>query len=399
MTARRPPTFGVEEEFLLLDPASGHPVPAAPRLLRLLHGRPGPRAELMRYQLETATRVCDNADQLHAELRRLRQLGSEAAQRCGCQLVASGTSPYPTPGLAALTDDPRYRELARRYPSLTAGSGICACHVHVGVPSREHGVQVLARFRPWLPTLLALSANSPLENGHDTGWASRRYPSLARWPTAGPPSIWADAAAYDRAVGKLIGGGAALDQRSIYLLARLSPRYPTVEVRVADVCPDVDTALLLAVLVRALVTTAVADTQAGKPMPHPPRATIVAGLDAAARHGPAGPAIDPRNGAFIQPWTLVRRLVDHAGPALAASGDAATVAHLLRALKIRGTGADRQREAWTRAESPAQLVAELAAATWQAPYDTAPAGAARALSRQPNHRGSAFLTRRRHTAA
>ena len=212
--------------------------------------------------------------------------------------------------------------------------------------------------------------------GHDTGWASSRYPRQARWPTTGPPSVWTGAAAYDRAVGKLIGRGAALDERSVYLLARLSPRYPTVEVRVADVAPDLDTAVLLAALVRALVTTAVTDAQAGEPMPRPPRATIVAGLDAAARHGTAGPAIDPWTGAFTEPWALVRRMVDHTGRALTASGDDATVARLLRAVEISGTGADRQREAWHRAKSPAQLVAELAAATWQDPYRPALAGAA-----------------------
>ncbi|MCU7729492.1 glutamate--cysteine ligase [Actinoplanes sp. KI2] len=372
MIARRPPTFGVEEEFLLLDPVSGHPVPAAPRLLRLLRGRPGPGAELMRYQLETATRVCDSAGQLHAELLRLRHMASEAARVCGCRLVASGTSPYPTPGLAALTDDLRYRELARRYPRLTAASGTCACHVHVGVPSREHGVQVLARLRPWLPTLLALSVNSPVENGRDTGWASRRYPSQARWPTASPPPVFTDAAAYDRALGKLIGHGAALDERSVYLLARLSPRYPTIEVRVADVGADADTALLLAVLVRGLVATALTEITAAKPPPRPCRATILAGLDAAARHGLTGLAVDPWTGARAQPWALVHHLVDHTGRALATLGDAETAAGLLDALAARGTGADRQRAAWRRAKSPADLVTELARTTWQAADEPVP---------------------------
>jgi len=365
MIARHPPTVGVEEEFFLLDPVGGRPVPAAPRVLRLLRGQPGPRAELMRYQLETATRVCESADELHAELYRLRQLGSDAARACGCRLVASGTSPYGTPGLAAVSDDSRYRELARRYPALIAASGICGCHVHVGVPSRDLGVEVLARLRPWLPTLLGLSVNSPLENGRDTGWASRRYPGHARWPTAGPPAVWPCAAAYDRVLGKMIGRGAALDERNVYLLARLSPRYPTVEVRVADVCTDIDTALLLAVLVRALVATALTEVRAAKPSSRPPRATILAGLDAAARHGLTGPAVDPWTGVPAQPWALVRRLMDHVDGALAALGDDATAARLLRALAARGTGADRQRAAWERAQSPADLVSRLADATRQ----------------------------------
>src|SRR5512133_2153066 len=115
----RSPTFGVEEEFLLLDPAGGRPVPAASALLRLLRGEPGPTAELMRFQFETATRVCATVDDLRRELVRLRWLGADGARSVGCRLVACGTSPYWTPGLPALSHGPRYRELARRYPTLT----------------------------------------------------------------------------------------------------------------------------------------------------------------------------------------------------------------------------------------------------------------------------------------
>ena len=158
--------------------------------------------------------------------------------------MASGVAPYRTPGLAAVTPQPRYQELARRYGPVVAEAGTCGCHVHVGVPSREAGVQVLARLRPWLAPLLAVTANSPIAGGRDTGWASWRYVIQSRWPTATPPAAWPDAAAYDTAVRRLIGQGAALDERSVYFLARLSPRYPTVEVRVADVCLDAGTAVL-----------------------------------------------------------------------------------------------------------------------------------------------------------
>ena len=88
--------------------------------------------------------------------------------------MASGVAPYRTPGLAAVTPQPRYRELARRYGPVVAEAGTCGCHVHVGVPSRDLGVQVLARLRPWLAPLLAVSANSPIADGHDTRWASWR---------------------------------------------------------------------------------------------------------------------------------------------------------------------------------------------------------------------------------
>ena len=107
------------------------------------------------------------------------------------------------------------------------------------VPSRDLGVQVLARLRPWLALVAAITANSPIADGHDTGWASWRYTIH---------NTLADRGAARGVAGRgrlrhgspsgLIGSRAALDERSVYFLARLSPRYPTVEVRVADVCLD-----------------------------------------------------------------------------------------------------------------------------------------------------------------
>ena len=319
-------TLGVEEEFVLLDPSTGATVLAGPDLVRMLDGEPGIQQELMRFQVETGTRVCTSLDDLGRELIRLRRLAAAAAARLGCRLVASGVAPYRTPGLAAVTTgQPRYRELARRYGRVVAEAGTCGCHVHVGVPSRDLGVQVLARLRPWLAPLLAVSANSPIAGGHDTRWASWRYVLQSRWPTAVPPAAWPDAAAYDTAVRRLIGQGAALDERSVYFLARLSPRYPTVEVRVADVCLDAGTAVLLAGLTRALVATALAEARRGTPAAAAPARQVAAALAAAARQGLAGAAADPVTGQPAGAAALRARLLDHVYPALSDHGDTETI--------------------------------------------------------------------------
>ena len=154
---------------------------------------------------------------------------------------------------------------------------------------------MLARLRPWLAPLLAVSANSPIAGGHETGWASWRYVIQSRWPTAVPPAAWPDAAAYDTAIRRLIARGAALDERSVYFLARLSPSYPTIEVRVADACLDAGTAVLLAGLTRALVATALAEARRGTPAAAAPARQVTAALAAAARHGltGAGPTRSP----------------------------------------------------------------------------------------------------------
>ena len=242
---------------------------------------------------------------------------------------------------------------------------------------------MLARLRPWLAPLLAVSANSPIAGGHDTGWASWRYVIQARWPTAVPPAAWPDAAAYDAAVRRLIGQGAALDERSVYFLARLSPRYPTVEVRVADVCLDAGTAVLLAGLTRALVATALAEARRGTPAAAPPARQVAAALAAAARHGLAGPGADPVTGQAVDARSLLSRLLDHVYPALSDHGDTETITRLLHRLDDRGTGADRQRALFTSAASPPAFITALARATlsghepgrWRRPGARVPAAA------------------------
>ena len=376
-------TLGVEEEFVLLDPATGAAVLAGPDLVRMLGGEPGVRPELMRFQVETATGVCTSLDKAGRELTRLRRLAAAAATRLGCRLVASGVAPYRTPGLAAVTPQPRYRELARRYAPVVAQAGTCACHVHVGVPTRDLGVQVLARLRPWLAPLLAVTANSPIAGGRDTGWASWRHVLQSRWPTATPPEAWPDAAAYDAAVRRLIGHGAALDERNVYFLARLSPRYPTVEVRVADVCLDAGTAVLAAGLIRALVATALAEARRGAPAAAPPSRQVTAALAAAARHGPAGPGANPVTGQPAAAAALRAQLLDHVRPALRDHGDTETVTGLLGRLDDRGTGADRQRALFTSGLSTPAFITALARATlsgyepghWRRPGARVPAAA------------------------
>lgn len=242
-----------------------------------------------------------------------------------------------------LTPSPRYLELADLFPSLVSGPGgtlwpSCPRRRHLQGPGGP-GPQPTAR---QLPVLLAVSANSPFRGGRGTGWASWRYRLQGRWPTARPLSACASAAAYDAVVHRLVRHGAALDERSVYFLARLSPRYRTVEVRIADVCLAVEDAVLLADLVRALVMTAIWEAEAGLPVrsasaggsrrpPGPP-----------PRHGLGGPGLDPWSGATVAQRTLLDRLLEQVQGALARSGDDREIAALVACLDQRGTGAARQ---------------------------------------------------------
>jgi carboxylate-amine ligase len=356
-------TIGVEEEFLLLDATTGRPAPAAPGVVARLDGHPGIKQEFMSYQLEIATGICNSLEQLRDDLVRLRETAADAAAEVGCRLAATGLAPHSLPGLSALTDDPRYRELVERYgPELArSGSGTCGCHVHVGVPSREVGIRVIGHLRPWLASLLAVSANSPIVDGRATDWASRRYRRWSRWPSVAPPRAWRDAADYDEAVRRTIRSGAALDERGIYFHARLSARYPTVEVRVMDTCLSVDDTVLVAALVRALAAAALAKAARGVSPEPLPDWRIRTALARAAREGLYGAGIDPGTGRAVCHRRLVERMLDHA---LHGSGaDSEIITELLYRFDVRGTGAERQRAMWAKAGGPEEFARLLADAT------------------------------------
>ena len=259
--------MGVEEEFLLVEPGTGRPKAVAGTVLQVAGQAAGSdlEAELQQQQLETNSRPCQSLDDLHRELRKGRASAAAAAGRAGAQLAALGTSPVPVQPRPVRTS--RYERMAEDF-GLTAHEQLtCGCHVHVEISSADEGVAVLDRAGPWLATLLALSANSPFWQGHDSSYASFRYQVWGRWPSSGPTEPFRTAQAYRDTVRQMVGSGTLIDPGMVYFNARLSERYPTVEIRIADVCLRADDAVLIAALARALVATEARAWREERPAP------------------------------------------------------------------------------------------------------------------------------------
>ena len=258
--------------------------------------------------------------------------------------------------------------MALEYRQLVDGQQVCACRVHVRVDDRDLAVRITRRIRARLPTLLAMSASSPFFQGEDTGYASYRTVVGSRWPTVGPPPDFASAEEYDRTVATLIHSGVISDAGMIYFDARLSARYPTVEIRVADACPSVDDAVLIAALGRALVVTAahaeaMIDNDRCATVPQSPQVLLRAATWRAARSGLDEQLIDPRSIRPVPATDVVRALLVHVRPALEELGEWAAVAQLSEALLACGPSARRQRAALGEGQSLAAMVAGLVAET------------------------------------
>jgi carboxylate-amine ligase len=346
-----PLTVGVEEEFLLVDPGTGRTVPAAPKVLRRVRSPLAMRVvpELTQFQIETNSAVHTDLNELARDLTELRAAVADAAEAAGVGVIACGSAPVnPLGALPPLTAEPRYQAMLRHYRALLRGQGVCGCHVHIGIADRDEALQVSNRVRPWLPLLQALTANSPIAEGADTGYASWRAVLWSRWPSTGPPPPFESPAHYDALVESLIASGVILDRGMVYWLIRPSHHLPTLEFRTADTCATVLEAVLLAALVRALAATALAEARAGRPAPEIEQSLLQAACWRAARDGLDGEALDPATGRLTPAWSLLTRLADHLRPALRASGDLDTVDAALARLRRDGSAAARQRAAFRR---------------------------------------------------
>ncbi|MFC7728364.1 carboxylate-amine ligase [Actinomadura keratinilytica] len=224
-------SMGVEEEFLLVDPVTGATVARAEPVLARARAAPPPapdtglQAELLRTQVEAATGVCTRLAEVRRQLRESRALLADAARAEDARLVSTGTAVTAAAAPAfAFSPGERFQRIAEMGGGVFADYEVCGCHVHVGVPDRETALAVVNHLRPWLPTLVALAVNSPIDRGRDRGFASCRVTEkMGRFPCSGVPPWFESVAAYERELARLVDCGAMADTAMTFWLARPSP--------------------------------------------------------------------------------------------------------------------------------------------------------------------------------
>ena len=347
-------SVGVEEELLLVDAKTGRPRSVASEVIRTAAARdaanPAPHDdsggslghELHKTQVETDTPPLERLDDLGDALRAWRERARSAALEVGARVLASGTSPLA--GETKVERSDRYDAMAQRYGLMLAEQLVCGCHVHVDVSGPEEGVGVLDRIRTWLPLLLAVSANSPWAQSVDTAHESYRWQMQMRWPSAGPLPVLHTPDAYRAYVDAMLATGVPLDEAMVYTDARLSAQHPTVEIRTADVCLDVEDAVVVAALARGLVETAAREWADGAPAPDVPAPLVRLAGWKAGRYGLTGDLVHPPTGTSRPAEDVVGALLDHVSDALRDSGDHDRVSRALERLLREGTGARQQRD-------------------------------------------------------
>ncbi|OBA90247.1 carboxylate--amine ligase [Mycobacteriaceae bacterium 1482268.1] len=355
------PTIGVEEEFFLVDPVTRAPAPAADRVIARARGRLGEAvsSEFTRFQIEVRTPPCSTAEALRNELADLRAGAVSAAGAEGLRLCASGTPVIAPDGPCPVGDHPRYVAGLRQYRAMLDDFAVCAMHVHVHVPDREIALLTGNHVRPWLPLLVAVSANSPFQLGRDTGYADWRAVIRSRFPCLGPPPYAESVRRYEGLTAKLVESEAMLEAATPFWDLRPNPRFPTLEVRAMSVAANIDDAVAIAVLIRALVTTMTQKVAAGDPGPRPPAELLRAAYWRAARDGWPGRGLDALTGQILPTSVQADQLVESVRPALEDHGDLDVVLTHFRRLAATGTGAERQRASAARYGTLAAVVDDL----------------------------------------
>ncbi len=341
-------SLGVEEEYFLVDAESRELCVDAEAVLAEARTPAGAVIdhELKRSQVEAGTAVCADLASLRASVVALRRSLSEAASSVGARLLASGTHPFARWAEdGGVTDEAAYIQLDETYGLLTVEQAVCGCHIHVGVRDPELTIAVMNRVRPWIPVLVALTANSPFWMGHDSRYASFRTEVFHRWPTAGIPEHFADRAAYDELVGQLHATESIDAPARLYWDVRPSARYPTLEFRAADVLMTIDESVATAAIVRALVETCHRAAEAETAfVVHRPE-LLRAALWRAARFGLSDSLIDLGTLTSRPATEVLDALLGLIRPVLEERGEWQEVSATMSFVRREGTGSERQRRA------------------------------------------------------
>jgi carboxylate-amine ligase len=227
---------------------------------------------------------------------------------------------------------------------------LCGMHVHVEVPDVDTRVNLIMRLTPYLPLMLALSTSSPFWQGHLTGLCGYRLAAYDELPRTGLPEFFRTNDDYREYVDALNGANIIPDASHIWWALRLSLKYPTVELRVADSCTRLDDAVAIAALFRCLVRALDRNRGINAGFDRVGRAISWENKWRAQRYGSAATFVDPfsRQPMNAKSWLgQVRAFIADDIAAFDCTGE---IDHL-DGILATGTSADRQIDIFTRARA------------------------------------------------
>jgi carboxylate-amine ligase len=343
-------TFGIEEEYHLVD-STTRDLAVAPRaLLARLEDSVGSQVstEFLRSQIEIGTKPCKSFKAARDELTGLRLTIVAGARQHGLVPIASGTHPFAQPDETEKTDKERYRELDRDLAGAIRGLAACGMHVHAGIEDDDLRIDLMNQARYFLPHLLTLSTSSPFWRGMDTGLKSYRATVLRRLPRSGIPGLFSSWSEYERTLAVLVDAGIVEDGSKIWWDLRPSARFPTLEMRICDVCPRIDDALSIAATYLCILRMLWRRKKSNLKWRTYPISLIEENRWRAQRYGVQGDLLDLSIASLVPFRDLIEELCALIAEDANALDCEREIANLRR-IVVEGTSADRQLATWNAA--------------------------------------------------
>jgi len=336
-------TIGIEEEFQVIDPETRE---LRSHMQQIVEGgkillKEQIKAEMHQSVVEVGTNICENIDEARREVTYLRRIIADLAGKSGLRIAAAGTHPFSLWADQQITDDSRYHKIVDELQDAARANLIFGLHVHVGIPSREEGLQIMNAVRYFLPHIFALSTNSPFWEGRNTGFKSFRTKVFDKFPRTGIPDYFSSIEELDSYINLLIKTNCIDNGKKIWWDIRLHPFFETIEFRVCDVPMRADETIALAAVMQALVAKIYKLMKSNLNFRPYRRALINENKWRACRYGLDGHLIDFGKQTEVPCRDLVIELLEFIDDVLDELGSRHEVAYIHRILE-HGTGADRQ---------------------------------------------------------
>lgn len=357
-------TIGIEEEHLLVDRATGALAVDPPAALleecdRLAGGQINP--EFLKCQIEIVTGVCRDMGAARADLVRLRSAIADVAGKHGLAPIAASTHPFAKWSEQKHTDRERYDRLAKDLAGVARRLIICGLHVHVGIADEDLRIDLMNQVSYFLPHLLALSTSSPFWQGEESGLHSYRLSVFDSLPRTGLPERLETWGEYQRLVNRLMQAGLIEDATKLWWDIRPSARYPTLELRITDVCTRLDDGITVAALFRCLLAALLRLKQKNQRWRIYANTLIDENRWLAQRYGIEGRLVDFGKGQAVPYGALLEELIELVHDEAVQFGCLPEIERA-RGILSRGTSAQRQLQVYRAAlESGADKPAALRA--------------------------------------
>ena len=346
-------TLGVEEEYLLVDPQTRNLVEEpSPDFMKDCKERLGERVtpEFLKCQVEIGTPVCADISEARHHLTALRSVIINTAEKHGMQVMAASTHPFAQWGSQKHTAAPRYDLLDKDMGGAIRRMLICGMHVHAGIEEEDLRIDLMNQMRYFLPHLLALSTSSPFWGGHDMAMRCARLGVFDSMPRTGIPDRYESWSEYERMIERLIKAGVMEDATKLWWDMRPSARFPTLEMRITDVCTRLEDALCIAAFYQSLLRMLARIRQKNLRWRIYPRIMLEENRWRAQRYGCTNSLIDLGRGEAVPFGSLIEELIEMASEDATALGCVKEFTHARTILK-RGTSACRQLDAFAQAKA------------------------------------------------